>query len=188
MKLTPISLPTLGTDVSAGDKAIAVTANGSRRNADVIAVIQFRRYCRFKGIRDQSYSEGICFYSKEGDRIANYPRQHSANLTYKHQESSISLKPMVRILKNLRGKLMDDNLIKKDIAPSYYLESMLYNVPSGEYRSTYQDSFDSALRWIQESADKSNLVCANEQYYLLRQSVIISNQFEKLQTFKRVHL
>ena len=78
---------------------------------------------------------------------------------------------MVRILKNLRGKLVDDNLIKKDIAPSYYLESLLYNVPSGEYRSTYQDSFDSALRWIQESADKSNLVCANEQYYLLRQSV-----------------
>ena len=66
---------------------------------------------------------------------------------------------------------MNDNLIKKDIAPSYYLESLLYNVPSGEYRSTYQDSFDSALRWIQESADKSNLVCANEQYYLLRQSV-----------------
>ena len=171
MKLTPISLPTFGTDVSAGDKAIAATANGSRRNADVISAIQFRRYCRFKGIRDQSYSEGICFYSKKGDRIANYPRQHSANLTYKHQESSRSLKPMVRILKNLRGKLVDDNLIKKDIAPSYYLESLLYNVPSGEYRSTYQDSLDSALRWIQESADKSNLVCANEQYYLLRQSV-----------------
>ena len=53
---------------------------------------------------------------------------------------------MVRILKNLRGKLVDDNLIKKDIAPSYYLESLLYNVPSGEYRSTYQDSLDSALR------------------------------------------
>ena len=30
---------------------------------------------------------------------------------------------MVRILKNLRGKLVDDNLIKKDIAPSYYLVS-----------------------------------------------------------------
>ena len=124
MKLTPISLPTFGTDVSAGDKAIAVTTNGSRRNADVISAIRFRRYCRFKGIRDQSYSEGICFYSKKGDRIANYPRQHSANLTHKHQESSRSLKPMVRILKNLRGKLVDDNVIKKDIAPSYYLVSV----------------------------------------------------------------
>ena len=132
MKSMPISLSMLGTDVSAGDKAIAATANGNRLNADVIAAIQFRRYCRFKGIRDQSYREGICFYSKKGDRIANYPRQHSANLTYKHQESSRSLKPMVRILKNLRGKLVDDNLIKIDIAPSYYLECSLYNVPSGE--------------------------------------------------------
>ena len=69
MKLTPISLPMFGTDINTGDKAIAVTANGSRRNADVIAAIQFRRYCRFKGIRDQSYREGICFYSKKGDRI-----------------------------------------------------------------------------------------------------------------------
>ena len=65
MKLTPISFPTFGTDVSAEDKAIAVTANGSRRNADVIAAIQFRRYYRFKGIRDQSYSEGICFYARK---------------------------------------------------------------------------------------------------------------------------
>ena len=52
MKLTPISLPMFGIDVSAEDKAFAATANGSRRNADVIAAIQFRRYCRFKGIRD----------------------------------------------------------------------------------------------------------------------------------------
>ena len=43
MKLTPISLPTFGTDVSARDKAIAATVNGNRRNADVIAAIQFRR-------------------------------------------------------------------------------------------------------------------------------------------------
>ena len=159
-----------GTDVNTRDKAIAISANGSRRNADVIAAFQFRRYYKFNGIRDQSYDEGICFYNKKGDRIANYPRHHSANLTSQHQASSKRLKPMVRILKNIRGKLVDANLIKKGIAPSYYLEGLLYNVPSEKFSNSYQDSFVSAINWIQENADKSNLVCANEQYYLLRKN------------------
>ncbi|WP_230620407.1 nucleotidyltransferase domain-containing protein [Xanthomonas arboricola] len=38
-----------GSDVKAGDKAIAVAANGSRRKADIIASMQFRRYWKFKG-------------------------------------------------------------------------------------------------------------------------------------------
>ena len=159
-----------GTDVNPGDKAIVIAANGGRRNADVIAAVQFRCYYKFNGTRDQSYDEGICFYSKKGGRIANYPRQHSVNLTSQHQASSKRLKPMVRILKNLRGKLVDDNLIKKDIAPSYYLEGLLYNVPSANFSNTYQSSFVSAINWIQENADKSKLVCANEQYYLLRKN------------------
>ena len=88
-----------GTDVNVGDKAIAITANGGRRNADVIAGVQFRRYYKFNGIRKQSYGKGICFYNKKGDRIENYPIQHSENLTSQHQASSKRLKPMVRILK-----------------------------------------------------------------------------------------
>ena len=159
-----------GTDVNTGDKAIAISANGSRRNADVIAAIQFRRYYKFNGIRDQSYDEGICFYNKESNRIANYPKQHSENLTSQHQASSARLKPMVRILKNLRSKLADDNLIKKGIAPSYYLEGLLYNVPSEKFSNSCQDSFVNAINWIQRNADKSDLVCANGQHYLLREN------------------
>ena len=157
-----------GTDVKAGDKAIAIAANGGRRNADVIAAIQFRRYYKFNGLKDQSYEEGICFYNKGGERIANYPRQHSANLTSQHQSSSNWLKPMVRVLKNLRGKLVDDDLIKTGIAPSYYIEGLLYNVPSTKFTKSYQDCFVNALTWIQEEADKTKLICANKQYYLLR--------------------
>ncbi|MDW5657223.1 nucleotidyltransferase, partial [Klebsiella pneumoniae] len=37
-----------GSDVKVGDKAIVVAANGSRRKADVIASMQFRRYWKFK--------------------------------------------------------------------------------------------------------------------------------------------
>ena len=56
-----------GSDVKPGDKAIGVAPRGNRRKADVIAVIQFRRYYRFKSVQDQSYDEGICFYNAAGE-------------------------------------------------------------------------------------------------------------------------
>lgn len=37
-----------GSAVKAGDKAIAINANGSRRKADVIVATQFRRYSQFR--------------------------------------------------------------------------------------------------------------------------------------------
>lgn len=157
-----------GSDVKVGDKAIAVAPNGSRRKADVIAAMQFRRYWSFKSSQDAQYTEGICFFNGAGERIANYPKQHSQNLTAKHQGSNRWLKPMVRVLKNIRSKLVDDGTLQPGVAPSYYLESLLYNVPNDKFSSSYVDSFVNAINWIQNEAEKSKLVCANEQYYLLR--------------------
>lgn len=156
-----------GSDVKVGDKAIAVMANGSRRKADVIAAMQFRRYSKFKSTDDTQYDEGICFFNGAGERIANYPKQHSANLTTSHQSSGKWLKPMVRMLKNLRSKLVAGGTLKSGVAPSYYLEGLLYNVPAAKFGSSYSDSFINAMNWIQTEADKSKLLCANEQYYLL---------------------
>lgn len=157
-----------GSDAMAGDKAIAIAPSGSRRTADVIAAMQFRRYWKFKGTYDQHYDEGICFFNGKGERIANYPKQHSDNLTTKHQASNQMLKPMVRILKNLRSRLVTDGSLKAGVAPSYYVEGLLYNVPSEKFAATYGDSFVNAINWIRSEAEKDKLVCANEQYYLLR--------------------
>lgn len=156
-----------GADVKVGDKAIAIVANGGRRKADVITAMQYRRYWKFKGTYDAVYDEGICFFNGNGDQIANYPKQHSENLTTKHQNSNKWLKPMVRILKNLRSKLVADGKLEAGIAPSYYLEGLLYNVPSDKFGVSYSDCFINAMNWIQGEADKDKLVCANEQYYLL---------------------
>ena len=157
-----------GSAVYEGDKAIAIAPSGNRRKADVIVAAQFRRYWKFKSTYDQNYTEGICFFNAAGTRIANYPKQHSTNLTTKHQATGNWLKPMARILKNLRGKMVDDGLLKAGVAPSYYLEGLLYNVPNGKFGGSYADCFVNAINWIQSEAKKADLVCANEQYYLLR--------------------
>jgi hypothetical protein len=166
--VTKVLVDAYGSDVKVGDKAINIASSGNRRKADVIAAVQYRRYWKFNGQYDQSYDEGICFWTNAGQQIANYPRQHSANLTTKHQNTSNWLKPMVRIFKNMRSRMTADGLIKGGLAPSYYLEGLLYNVPNDKFGSSYEDSFVSAANFIQE-ADRSKFLCANEQYYLLRE-------------------
>src|SRR3989344_1815310 len=153
-------------DVDPGDKAINIAANGSRRKTDVIAAIQYRRYHKFLSTSDQVYDKGICFFNGAGECIANYPKQHSANCTAKHQSTNEWFKPMVRVLKNLRGKLIEDKMIEAGVTHSYYIEGLLYNVPNEKFGKTNDNSYFSCMNWILE-ADRSKFVCANEQYLLL---------------------
>lgn len=156
-----------GASVKEGNKAIAIPATSNRRKADVIVALEYRRYTSFYSTSNQSYVEGIKFYSASGNEIANYPKPHSRNLTRKHQDTANWLKPLVRIFKNLRSRLEEMGKLSPGDAPSYYLEGLLYNVPSDKYGSSYDNCFCNAINWIQQ-ADKSKLLCANEQYYLLR--------------------
>jgi hypothetical protein len=171
-----------GADVISGDKAISIAANGGRRKADVIAAVEYRRYHKFLNISEQRYDEGICFFSKSGEQIANYPKDHSSNLTTKHQNTNKCFKPMARVLKNLRGKLIDEKMIASGVAPSYYLEGLLYNVPDGKFSTSYEDCFVNGINWIRE-ADQSKFLCANEQYYLLRENSPVTWRASKCDEF-----
>ena len=171
-----------GEDVTPGDKAINIAANGGRRRADVITAIQYRRYHKFLSLSDQLYDEGISFYSGSGVQIINYPEYHSSNLTTKHQNTQEWFKPMARVLKNLRGKLITEKMIASGIAPSYYLEGLLYNVPDDKFTTSYEDCLVNCINWILE-ADKSKFVCANEQYYLLREDSPVTWRESKYDEF-----
>ena len=153
--------------VDGAGKAIAIAGNGNRRDADVLACIKFRRYYKFNGMQDQSYAEGIAFRLKDGTSVENYPKQHAENCTSKHQATKSYFKPMVRIIKNMRNKMRDDGIIEPGLAPSYYLEGLLYNVPNELFGHSYQRSFLSAYSWIR-GTDKTKLTTANNQFWLLR--------------------
>jgi hypothetical protein len=157
-----------GDNVKPGDKAIKIEASGSRRKSDVLVTAQYRRYYKFLGTYDQGYHTGIFFFRADNTRIANYPKQHSANCTAKHQTSGQWFKPMARVFKNMRSKLVADGIIEDGVAPSYYIEGLLYNVPNDKFGKNYQDSFVNCINWILQ-ADRSQFLCANELYYLLRE-------------------
>jgi hypothetical protein len=158
-------------DVKPDTKAVKIKANSSRRSADVVVATEFLRYSSYPWTGGEQCDRGICFFTSSGDRIVNYPKQHSENCTAKHQATNGWFKPIVRILKNMRSRLVDDGSIDHGIAPSYFLEGLLYNVPNDKFGGSYGDTMVAGLNWILE-ADRSKFLCANEQYYLVRDTAV----------------
>jgi len=152
--------------VKPGNKAIAIKGEGARRNADVIVCHQYRHYKTFDPNRPDDYTPGIIFPSGQGD-VINYPKQHAQNLTAQHQETGELLKPMVRILKNMRSWMVENGTLGDGVAPSYYVEGLFFNVPPTQFvSSSFGDTFCNGINWILK-ADRTKLVCANWRYYLL---------------------
>lgn len=171
-----------GSNIKSGSKAIFIQGENSRRDTDVIVAAEFRRYINYHGTSNQNYIEGICFWTKDGSQIINYPKLHSANCTSKHQATNMWFKPVVRIFKNMRNSMILKGYIQEGLAPSYFLEGLLYNVPNSKYGTSYTQSIIEAINWISQ-ADKSNFVCANEQYYLLNPLSPVTWRKENLETF-----
>ena len=156
-----------GSDVNVGTKAVTIAASGGRRKSDVIVSTEFRRYRSYSVSQRDDYVSGICFFTNAGDHVANYPRQHAENLTEKHRAGSQWLKPTIRVLKNIRRRMETDGLITAGLAPSYFLEGLLYNVPNGKFGSSYERTMVEVVNWL-TAVDRAPFVCANEEYYLLR--------------------
>ena len=153
-------------NVDPGNKAIKIKANGSRRSADVVACYQYRNYYYFISPEDQGFTEGVIFPTQSSGEIINYPKLHSENMTAKHQATNSWFKPMVRILKNMRSKLVDDGKIAKDTALSYYSGRDVGNVPNENFGGNYGDTFCNCINWLCKT-NRAALKCAHEHHALL---------------------
>ena len=156
-----------GEKVTPGKKAVFIPSSGNRRDCDVLVCAQFRRYHKFLSTSDQKYDDGICFFLPGNVRIENFPKQHSVNCTEKMDQTNQWFKPTVRVFKNMRNRMIERGELAEGIAPSYYLEGMLYNVPADKFGGSYQDTFTNCFNWIVE-ADSTKLVCASYMHWLVR--------------------
>jgi hypothetical protein len=154
---------------TSGKKALRLKTNGNRRSSDILLVAPHKRYSRYVGPRpeDQTFVEGVLFITSGGTHIINYPKQHSENMTKKHQATGDHLKPMVRIYKNIRNKMIEKGIIKVGTAPSYFIEGMLSNVPAEHFSGTYQKSVEACWGWV-NTCDHGSLMCANAIHPLVR--------------------
>lgn len=151
--------------VQVGKKAVLIPGSNSRRNADVLIAQQFRRYYSYEpGL--PGYHEGVAFYAN-GQRIENFPEQHSKNCTAKHKATNNNFKRMVRVFKNMRNAMIQKGMLAEGVAPSYFLEGMLYNIPNEKFMGAYRDIWGECFNWI-VTADRTKLTCANELHWLVR--------------------
>lgn len=155
-------------DVKPGKKAIYIKGSNGRRDADVLVCVKLRRYRKGSTGVDNQYDEGVCFFLPDKTRIVNFPEQHRDNCTTKHQNTNEWFKKVVRVYKNMRNRMVEDGYLKEGVAPSYFIEGMLWNVPVHKYGVSFEDSFIATYDWIVE-CDKAKLACANDLYWLLRE-------------------
>jgi hypothetical protein len=144
--------------MTVGQKAIFIPGNGARRDCDVLPCARFKYYYRFTATED-SFVDGACFL-RDGTRIVNFPAQHGDNCTAKHQATAQWFKPVVRVYKNMRNYLVDRGALQDGIAPSYFIEGMLWNIPANKFGKSFDNTVAETFNYI-ISADRPQFKCAN---------------------------
>ncbi len=96
----------------------------------------------------------------DGTRVVNFPELHSANCTSKNTDTGTYFKDTVRIFKNIRNHLIDKKKIPEGIAPSYYIEGLLYNAPNPYFGTNYATTFYNVFQWLW-NIDRGTLTCAH---------------------------
>jgi len=153
------------------DKCLNVDENTYRIEADVVPCFQYRLYKKFISYENQHFVEGMKFFDTSNDlQIINFPKVHLKNCESKNIDTSGKYKDIVRIYKNMRNNLVENRLILDSIAPSYFIENLLYNCSSPCFDGSYGDCMLNSLQFIFDAIQSGRItgfVCANEQNTLI---------------------
>jgi len=134
---------------------------------DVVVCCQLRRWWETSNGVDDKFTEGICIFLPDGTRIDNFPERHMANCIQKHQDTDEWFKKVVRMYKNMRNRMIEEGVLAAGVAPSYFLEGVLWNVPNDKFGESFDASFVNAHNWIIQ-ADSEKLLTASEMHWLVR--------------------
>jgi len=157
--------------ITNGNKSIKVTKGSNRLNADVVVCVEYRYYTRYNDPYDSSYIEGIKFFTQTGQQIVNYPSQHYDNGAQKNNSENTNgwYKPIIRMFKNARSRLVTEGKISRDLAPSYFLECLLHNVPNSKFGKSYTESYSNIVNWLSETTI-DDFKCQHKLYNLFGSS------------------
>lgn len=120
---------TFGTEaVSTGRKSLKLAKGKIPVSADVVVTIR----C----------GDGLAFFLPDEHRwVVSYPQQHYKRGLKKEKSTNNRYKRTIRMFKNARNHLVENDIIKSKTASSYFIECLLFNVPDnlfkGDYRQTY---------------------------------------------------
>jgi len=146
--------------ISEVNKSIKIKAAGGRLPADVVVCAQYRKY---RSLNSHDYVKGMTFWTRnEYRQVINYPKLHYENGVIKHQNTNGWYKKTARMFKNIRNYLEENYYFPDNLAPSYFLECFLYNVPNRNFGGNFGDTFCNVVTWL-VGAKFDDFVCQNEQ-------------------------
>lgn len=159
------------TAISDGRIAYRVRDNKTTLPADVVPCWEYRRYDRIENGMPV-FQEGSCVFPRGGTRTPNYPEQQRVNGNEKNEATSYRYKRMVRGLKKLQTRLVDNGAAIEEL-PSYLVECLVYNVDSNLFgNNAYLADMRQVLAAIYNSTldggDSNDWVEVNELKYLYR--------------------
>ncbi len=134
-------------------KCVKVRSNLIRLPADVLIALDYRYYTSFPSFLDQTFVDGVQFYSSDGTKIINYPKRHIRSCLQKNSDTAGRFRCVVRVAKNARNALIADNetSVRAGTSPSYFLESLLWNVPDRRYSNSLEESYRQVICWLHEN-------------------------------------
>lgn len=147
--------------VGPGNKSIKVKARRRRLAADVVVCLSYDNRAS-----NSSSVEGIAFWALHDKRwIVSHPKKHHENGADKSRHTSQRYKRTVRMFKSARNYLESEGRIGADLAPSYFVECLVYNAPDSAFKKSFQDTYCEIVNWMGR-AHLGSLVCQNEQAQL----------------------
>jgi len=142
--------------VVVGSKAVKVRSGVIRLPADVLIALEHRYYTSFLSFEGQTFVDGVQFYRSGDHKIVNFPKQHMKACAWKDFRTAGNYRKVVRVAKNARNVLIaeDDSAVGSTTAPSYFLESLLWNVPDLCFASGLENAYRQAIGWLHEKPGK----------------------------------
>jgi len=160
--------------VVVGNNSIKVLANSGRLDCDVVCCATYREYNSFSRTNLSDYSKGIIFWTSEtNQKVINFPKLHFDNGASKNQNCNSNYKQTIRIIKNIKSRLVGSGKIGSSLAPSYFVEGLLYNIPDSDFQNnTHSSRVLALLNTFDSYSDTQleSLVCQNRQRYLFGNS------------------
>lgn len=152
-----------------GNKSIKLKGSDNLLNADIVPCLQYRNYSSFDLSNKEDFTEGMKFWTiREAKEIINFPKIH---LRYGEEKNSQlrtdeKYKDIVRIIKNIRRRMVEDHGYDPKIAPSYFIECAVYNVPDDHFNGDHQTSLTYVLDFLLRRCNVNQLRTVSHQHKL----------------------
>jgi hypothetical protein len=152
-----------------GNKSVKLIGDTSLSNADVIPCLQYRNYSSFNLGVTREYMEGVKFWTmRENEEVINYPKAHKTNGENKNAQHRTDemYKDTVRVVKHIRRRLVDNHGFDGKRAPSYFIESAIYNALDQYFSGNHQTALEAVLDFLIRRCNADTLVTVSHQHLL----------------------